>query len=315
MYPGFITPDGLPPDSNPPSGPQYLPEFITRRHRSHPWPLRDRYDRHLPNRTAEERRETQRLEDHRSQILASMVPSSFNHLGSPGPTLPRSVRHRAANLSEGEISVLDLGPSLQPSLGTTPTPISRIRHNGGLMSENPALYTALASLATDDDGNEQRLRTDDLESEAVSSASEVSNPHPLSHRQRRQNIIIPRCSGPVNFGPRSVRQLRDSRVASSGDVQNLGHGYGYGYGYSMQDNHLYFSDESNGHIMAGSVPHSPRSPPAPLRRVLYPADYYIVLAPEQSNLRNVEQANDLTPGDSSVNPLDVDEQRRQSDTS
>jgi hypothetical protein len=31
-------------------------------------------------------------------------------------------------------------------------------------------------------------------------------------------------------------------------------------------------------------------------------------------LRNVEQANDPTPGDSSTNPLDVDEQRRQSDT-
>ncbi|KAJ6089094.1 hypothetical protein N7499_003941 [Penicillium canescens] len=244
-----------------------------------------------------------------------MAQPSSNHLGSPGLTLPRSIRHRAANLSESEISVLDLGPSLQPSLRTTPTPISRIRRNGVLMSENPALYTALASLATDDDGNEQRLCTDDLESEAVSSASEVSNPDPLSHRQRRQNIIIPRYPGPVSFGPRPVRQLRDSRVASSGDVQNLGHGYGYGYGYSMRENHLYFSDESNGHIMAGSVPHSPRSPPAPLRRVLYPVDYYIVLAPEQSNLRNVEQANDATPGDSSANPLDVDEQRRQSETS
>lgn len=314
MFSGFITADGLPLYSNPPSRPQYLPEFITRHHQSHPWPLRDRYDRHLPNRTAEERRETQRLEDHRNQILASMAPSSSSHLGYPGPTLPRSVRHRPANLSEGEISVLDLGPSLQPSLETTPTPISRIRRNGGLMSENPGLYTALASLATDDDGNERQLRTEDLESEAVSSASEVSNPHPLSQRQRRQNIIIPRCPGPVSYGPRPVRQLRDSRVASSGDVQNLGHGYGYGYGYSMQDNHLYFSDELNSHIMARSVPHSPRSPPAPLRRVLYPVDYYIVLATEQSNLRNVEQANDPTPGDSSTNPLDVDEQRRQSDT-
>ncbi|KAJ5316546.1 hypothetical protein N7508_001054 [Penicillium antarcticum] len=239
-----------------------------------------------------------------------MARSSSNGLGSPGPTLPRSVRQRAANLSEGEISVFDLGPSLQ----ATPIPASRIHRNTGLLRENPALYTALDSLATDNGRNERRLCTEDLESEAVSSASEdIPNPHPFSQCERRRNVMISRGPELANFGTRPGRQLRDSRVASSDDVQSLGHGYGYGYGYSMQDNHLHFSDESNSHVMARSVPHSPRSPPAPLRRVLYPLIYYGVVGPEHSNLRNVEQANNPTSGNSSADPRYWNEENQQSD--
>jgi hypothetical protein len=311
MFSGFTASSGLPPYLNPPSTSRGLPEHIPRSYRSHQRPLRDHSDRYLPSRTPEERQENQRLESHRQQLITSMASSSSSGTESPGPALPRSIRQRAANLSEGEISVLDLGPSLQ----TTPTPISRVRHNTCLLNDNSELYTALAGLATDYDGNARRLRTEDLESEAVSSASgDVPNPHPLSERQRRQNMMIQRGLGPASSGPRPVRQLRDSRVASSSDVQNLGHRYGYGYGYSMQDNQLHFSDEPSNHIMARSVPHSPGSPPAPLRRVLYSTNYYSIISPEQSNLRNVEQASSSTPADGLKPSLDIDEHHRNSET-
>ncbi|KAJ5742415.1 uncharacterized protein N7511_011434 [Penicillium nucicola] len=240
-----------------------------------------------------------------------MTRSSSNRLRSPSPTRPQSIRQRATNLSEGEISVLDLGPSLQ----TTPTPSSRIRRNTGLLSENSALRAALDSLATDDTRNERRLHTEDLESEVVSSTSgDIPNPHPFSQRERRQNTTIARSLAPDPLIRRPGRQLRDSRVASSGDIQGLGHSYGYGYGYSIQDNQLHFSDEPNNHIMAQSVPHSPRSPPAPLRRVLYSTNYYSVLGPDHSSLRNVEQANNSTPGDRWTTSQDGDEDCRQSRT-
>ena len=93
-------------------------------------------------------------------------------------------------LSESEISVLDIGPSLA-------------------------------------DQTCKPLRVEDLESEAITSDStSTANKKPLSHRKRRQNEVHPTAPA-AGLSPSPPIQ---EPVPRYGDPHNFGYGYGYNYG-------------------------------------------------------------------------------------
>jgi hypothetical protein len=177
--------------------------------------------------------------------------ASSSPIGSPGPTVPNSLAG-----SESEISMLDIGPSLQPAnlLSRADIPNSTLaalhRHVGLTSTARPGFVLGPDS---DSDGlSEHRLRTEDLESVAVTSVSgPVDNDFHLSQRQRRQNethLVLP-----------TDRDLRQSAATRESPAPEQ-HGHGYGYGFSSRPSSPeYFADEASRRVYSLSVPHSPRS--------------------------------------------------------
>jgi hypothetical protein len=176
---------------------------------------------------------------------------SSSPIGSPGPTVANSLAG-----SESEISMLDIGPSLQPAnlLSRADIPnstLAALHHHVGLASTaRPGFVLGPDS---DSDGlSEHRLRTEDLESVAVTSVSgSVDNDFHLSQRQRRQNethLVLP-----------TDRELRQSAATRESPAPEQ-HGHGYGYGFSSRPSSPeYFADEASRRVYSLSVPHSPRS--------------------------------------------------------
>ncbi|CAG8127345.1 unnamed protein product [Penicillium olsonii] len=188
----------------------------------------------------------------------------------PNQELPNGVqaevRTRSVNLSESEISVLDIGPSLQ-STQTTATASTTLRrtstHQSAVMSNGSPNLTA----GPDRDGlyrehaSQLDVQTIDTDSVAITStAGSVIAGIPLSLRERRHAVIdIPhplrRPPGPGGYDP------NDASFASSQPSYTppwMGR-YGYGFdGYVPAA--LSLPDEPDLYIPSRSLPHSPQSP-------------------------------------------------------
>ncbi|KAJ5856619.1 uncharacterized protein N7529_010563 [Penicillium soppii] len=223
-----------------------------------------------------------------TQGSSAQATSDNSAFGEPGPSLPITHRTRAAILSESEISVLDIGPSLHSSHNSTIASrrASATKHNKPrlLRTASPAFLAG-----PDSDGSDKAspvrtpLRIADLDSVAVTSAStSVSNEFPLHLRERRQeqfNITLP--------GPRGLRRPHDQRSFSGGHYELLGYGYGYS-GFTPDP--FYTPDEPDRHIHAQSVPHSPRSPSEYTRPSLPRSQSsFAGMGPEFASMRNAEQ--------------------------
>ncbi|KAJ5163991.1 uncharacterized protein N7500_005821 [Penicillium coprophilum] len=236
-------------------------------------------DRYLDFQSAGDQLELLRLETLRLKMMGSMdsnshapnempaqhtTPISTQSLGEPGPTVPNSMRTsmrpRAAVLSESEISVLDLGPSLHsPYLlarASRRNSISTTSNHGLLGLARTAAPNFMLGPASDisDKPSDYRLRTDDLESVALTSASgSINNEFPLNLRQRRQNRANVTLPGP--------HELQTHRVNRSSTISEATHGMRDQFGFEKSP--AFFPDESSRRIHSLSVPQSPESPPLP----------------------------------------------------
>ncbi|KAJ5835412.1 hypothetical protein N7447_001438 [Penicillium robsamsonii] len=235
-------------------------------------------DRHLDFQNAGDQLELLRLEILRLKMMESMdpkyhppnevsprhaTPISTQSLGEPGPTVPNSmrtsIRPRTAVLSESEISVLDLGPSLHsPHLSAR---VSRRNshsanaHHGLRLAHTTAPNFMLGPGSdTSDKPADHRLQTDDLESVALTSVSgSINNEFPFNLRQRRQNLANITLPGPHEF--QSYRVNRSSTISEA--TQGLRDRS------SFDNSPTFFPDESSRRIHSLSVPQSPQSPPLP----------------------------------------------------
>ncbi|KAJ5189071.1 hypothetical protein N7491_005394 [Penicillium cf. griseofulvum] len=234
-------------------------------------------DRHLEYQSAGDQLELLRLEALRLKIMGSMdsvshppnevppqraTPVSTESLGEPGPTVPNSMRTsmrpRAAVLSESEISVLDLGPSLHSPdspRASRRNSMSANAHRGlGITRTTAPSFMPGPGSDTSDKPVDHRLHTDDLESVALTSASgSVNNEFPLNLRQRRQNRANVALPGP--------HELRTHRVNRSSTISEATHGMRDRFRFDHSP--TFFADESNRRIHSLSVPQSPQSPPLP----------------------------------------------------
>ncbi|KAJ6138879.1 hypothetical protein N7471_005365 [Penicillium samsonianum] len=272
-------------------------------------------DRYLAFQSASDQLELLRLEALRLRILEStksttdpaneMSPhraspvstQGLSSNGEPGPTVPNStrttpnsmrtsMRPRASVLSESEISVLDLGPSLQ----STHISSRASRRNSSSSSAHPGIGLARTTAPsfvpgpgsdTSDQQVERHLRTDELESVALTSASgSVNNDFPLNLRQRRQNR--------ANITLPSPQELRPHRVNRSFTISGA-HGSRDGSGFDQSPTS--FTDEPNRRIFSLSVPQSPQSPALPPHPTLRRAQSsFSGMDPAFSAMRNAERA-------------------------
>jgi hypothetical protein len=215
------------------------------------------------------------------------VNDGLASIGEPGPSVPSTLRTRAALLSESEISVLDIGPSLHSS--QNPTNASRRAGTNKCNKLDLVGTTSPGFVAgPDSDGSDNAspakppLRTADLDSVAITSAStSVSNEFPLHLRQRRQDR--PNLTRP---GLHGLRPPRDQRSFSGGHYEPSRYGYGFSDFSSTQ---FYTADEPDRRIHSQSVPHSPRSPPGPHRPSLpHSQTSFEGMEPEFAAIRNAE---------------------------
>lgn len=200
-----------------------------------------------------------------------------------------TLRTRAAILSESDISVLDIGPSLHTSHEATDyfTPLS-INH-GNVSGLDRTSFPDFMTGPTDSDNSDKAspaeppLHASDLESVAITFTSgSVSNEFPLRLRSRRRdrpNITLPGLHG--------IQPPREARAASFGYHELSDYGCGFSGFYPT---HLHFSDEPDRRIHSLSVPHSPQSPPG-MVGPSFPRSQgcYGGMGPELAAIRNVEQ--------------------------
>jgi hypothetical protein len=167
------------------------------------------------------------------------------------------MRPRTAVLSESEISVLDLGPSLHSR--TSPhasrrNSISANAHRGlGINRTTVPSFMPGPGSDTSDKPVDHHLHTGDLESVALTSASgSVNNEFPLNLRQRRQNRANATLPG--------HHELRTQRVNRSSTISEATHGLNR---FGFDNSPTFFADESSRRIHSLSVPQSPQSPALP----------------------------------------------------
>lgn len=227
--------------------------------------------------------EAKSAQDSSGRVILGLSP-----IGEPGPSVPTTLRTRAAVLSESEISVLDIGPSLHSSHNST---IASRRSSTSKRNKPGLVRTSSPSFVAgpDSDGSDKAspaqtpLRTADLDSVAITSASgSVTNEFPLRLRQRRRdqpNLTLP--------GPRGLQLPRYHRSFSGSHYEHLGYGYGFS-GFSTTNFHT--TDEHDRRIHSLSVPHSPRSPSGPRRPSLPRSQSsFGGIDPEFAAMRNAEQ--------------------------
>ncbi|KAJ9483369.1 hypothetical protein VN97_g10033 [Penicillium thymicola] len=258
-------------------------------------------DRHLAFRNTSEQLELLRLETLRLRLLEStkfkpslengMLPQRATHVstedlssnGEPGPTVRHSTRSstrpRAAVLSESEISVLDLGPSLHSAhLSARPSRrnSSSSTHPGtGLARTTAPSFVPGPGSDTSDQPAERHLRADELESVALTSASgSFNNEFPFTLRQRRQNRTN------VNLpSPQELRPNRANRAFSLSGPQS-----------ARDRSPNSFGDEPIRRIFSLSVPQSPQSPGLPPNPTLRRAQSsFNGMDPAFSAMRNAER--------------------------
>ncbi|KAJ5513703.1 hypothetical protein N7463_003255 [Penicillium fimorum] len=235
-------------------------------------------DRHLDFQSAGDQLELLRLEALRLKMTGPMeskshlpnevspqhaTPISTQSLGEPGPTVPNSmrtsIRPRNAVVSESEISVLDLGPSLHSphfsARASRRNSTSANAHHGllGLARTSAPNFMPGPGSDISDKPADYRLRTDYLESVALTSTSgSINNEFPLRLRRRRQSRS--------NTLP-SPHELQTHRVNRSSTISEATRGLRDRF--SFDNSPTFFPDESSRRIHSLSVPQSPRSPPLP----------------------------------------------------
>lgn len=263
-------------------------------------------DRHLAFQNTSDQLELLRLEALRLKLVESTksksspksempsqraTPVSTEDLssnGEPGPTVPNStqssmrscMRPRAAVLSESEISVLDLGPSLHSThLSARPSRSNSSSSNAptgtGLARTTAPIFVPGPSSDNSDQQVERRHRTDELESVALTSASgSVNNEFPLNLRQRRQNR--------TNINLPTPQQLLPNRANRAFSLSGP---------HSARDGSPNsFSDEPIRRIFSLSVPQSPQSPSLPPHPILRRAQSsFSGMDPAFSAMRNAER--------------------------
>lgn len=200
-----------------------------------------------------------------------------------------TLRTRAAILSESDISVLDIGPSLHSSHEAThyfsPLSINHGNRSGLDRTSFPDFMTGPPDSDNSDKASSAQppLHASDLESVAITFTSgSVSNDFPLHLRSRRRdrpNITL--------SGLHGIQPPREARAASFGYHESSDYGYGFSGFYLT---HLHFSDEPDRRIHSLSVPHSPQSPPG----VFGPSlprlqSSYEGMEPRLATKQNVEQ--------------------------
>lgn len=177
--------------------------------------------------------------------------------GSTIDTTARATGHsRACVVSESEISVLDLGPSLANPHGEFPDapheypPSSPERDFFRTKRRVPPAQADPGH--TDTSG--QSLPGESLDPGAViaGSASVVNDP-PLYLRRHQPELHV---SMPPPNPSSSLRRSYRNRVPLSGDIHQLGYGYGYD---GFDRDHFHAEDEPDRDIRASSVSHSPCS--------------------------------------------------------
>ncbi|KAJ5960852.1 uncharacterized protein N7479_008002 [Penicillium vulpinum] len=264
--------------------------------------------RHLPFQSTGDQIELLRLEASRLKMMGStdsrsnpanetsaqrptsVLSQALSSNGEPGPTVPNSMRTsmrpRTAVLSESQISVLDLGPSLHSThllarasrrnltSGNTPNGTGLARTTAPNFMPGPGSDTSDRPL-------EHRLQTDELESVALTSASgSVNNEFPLRLRQRRQNrpnITLP--------NPQELRPNRVNRASTFSEPRGLRNRAG------SDGSPTFFADESSRRIHSLSVPQSPRSPSLPPQPALLRSQSsFNGMDPAFSAMRNAERA-------------------------
>ncbi|KAK4870996.1 hypothetical protein LT330_000233 [Penicillium expansum] len=265
-------------------------------------------DRHLAFRSTGDQLELLRLEALRLKILESTKPKStpanemssqhaacvstesLSSNGEPGPTVPNSMRTsmrpRASVLSESEISVLDLGPSLHSthlSARTSRRNSSSVNpHTGiGLARTTAPSFMPGPGSDTSEQQVERHLRTDELESVVLTSASgSVDNDFPLNLRQRRQNrphITLP--------SPQELRTHRINRSFTISGAHSSRDESGFDHSPTS------FTDEPIRRIFSLSVPQSPQSPALPPHPTLRRSQSsFSGMDPAFSAMRNAERA-------------------------
>ncbi|CAG8398717.1 unnamed protein product [Penicillium salamii] len=196
--------------------------------------------------------------------VSGQVPNGIPRNEEPTHGASSTVRTHSATLSESEISVLDIGPSLPSThnittstTATTTTTTTTLRRtsdsqSGVVPAESPNLTTG-----PDSDGlyrehpSQLNLQTDDVDSVAITSTSGfIEAGVPLHERTRRHaQLNLPRP------GPRRFQLPPDDGETSPGDPGFFGYGYGFSGFAPVQ-----FTDEPDRHIHPLSVPHSPHSP-------------------------------------------------------
>ncbi|KAJ5616606.1 hypothetical protein N7537_001720 [Penicillium hordei] len=258
-------------------------------------------DRHLAFQNTSDQLELLRLEVLRLNLLESTkskyspesemspqcaTPVSTEDLssnGEPGPTVPNSTRSsmrpRAAVLSESQISILDLGPSLHSThLSARPSrsnSSSSNAHTDLARTTAPSFVPGPGSDSSDQQV-ERHLRTDELESLALTSDSgSVNNEFPLNLRQRRQNRTNITLPNPQDLRPnRIIRAFSLSGTHSARDASPNS-----------------FSDEPIRRIFSLSVPQSPQSPALPPNATLRRAQSsFSGMDPAFLAMRNAERA-------------------------
>ncbi|CAI7648411.1 unnamed protein product [Penicillium discolor] len=204
-----------------------------------------------------------------TQRATPVSTEDLSSIGEPGPTVPNSrsstrssMRPRAAVLSETR-------PSRRSSSSSND-------HTGpGLARTTAPSFVPGPSSDSSDQQVERHLRTDELESVALTSASSsVHNEFPLSLRQRRQNRANINLPSPLELRPNRVNRafsLSGPHSARDGSPNS-------------------FSDEPIRRIFSLSVPQSPQSPALPpvptLRRA---QSSFSGMDPAFSAMRNAER--------------------------
>ncbi|KAJ5499355.1 hypothetical protein N7453_008406 [Penicillium expansum] len=246
-------------------------------------------DRHLAFRSTGDQLELLRLEALRLKILESTKPklTPANEMSSQNAARV-STESLSSNGEPGprEISVLDLGPSLHSThlsaRNSRRNSSSASPHTGiGLARTTAPSFMPGPGSDTSEQQVERHLRTDELESVALTSASgSVNNDFPLNLRQRRQNrphITLP-----------SPQELRTHRVNRSFTISGA---------HSSRDESAFdhspnsFTDEPIRRIFSLSVPQSPQSPALPPHPTLRRSQSsFSGMDPAFSAMRNAERA-------------------------
>ncbi|KAJ5585582.1 uncharacterized protein N7459_005382 [Penicillium hispanicum] len=200
------------------------------------------------------------IQHHQVPAASPPVTTSAENSHSPSsdsaPSLapPPTIRSRV--LSESDISVLDLGPSLTNThLGRDHEPYLHASHMmGGALDlcMTPRtiirLRTRAQAISGGDslDGTQRLLRTDDLESVAVTSDSaSVNNDHSISLYARRHDAVH-NISGMM---------LPSIPVPLTGDIHSVGYGYGFD-GYNRS--HFFIAGDPEREISQLAAESTPR---------------------------------------------------------
>lgn len=259
----------------------------------------DNADRHLDHQSAGDQLDILRLEVLRLKLLKSQRPNSIlgNEMppyatpaptqssssnGQPGPTVPNSMRTRASVLSESEISVLDIGPSLQfPDIPARRNSSAANPHDGiGLARTTSPSFALGLSSDTLDHPVERRLEVGELGSVTLTSDSTSShNEFTRNLRQRRQNqpnITLASSQEPQpHYGNHSL--------TASGD-------HGLREGFDFGHNPTSFVDKANSWIFSLSAPQPPQSPTLPPLPILQRTQSSVAgINPALLTMHNTEQ--------------------------